>query len=156
MPLNKPIWGISVIITSNPHPSIDWKQIRQSINGQKTWVKVWISILILVNVSSLLFLDTPVGQWTTIAWIFVAVFNTPMIFYFSGLTRALAFPHFVWLILVPLIIYRLYFDQTSPAPGASEHVFGLIIVVTNGISLLFDMLDSMQWINGKREVLGLE
>jgi hypothetical protein len=55
-----------------------------------------------------------------------------------------------------LIIYRLYFDQTSPAPGALEHVFGLIIVVTNGISLLFDMLDSMQWINGKREVLGLE
>jgi hypothetical protein len=119
-------------------------------------VKVWISILILVNVSSLLFLNTPVGKWTTIAWIFVAVFNTPMIFYFSGLTRALALPHLIWLILIPLIAYRLYFDQTTEAVGVLEHIFGLIVVVTNGISLLFDILDSVMWFNGKREVLGLE
>ena len=153
---NQPISGISVIITSNPPPSIDWTQIHQSIKGQKTWVKVWISILILVNVSSLLFLNTPVGKWTTIAWIFVAMFNAPMIFYFSGLTRALAFPHLIWLILVPLIIYRLYFDQTSGAAGVSERIFGLVVLVTNGISLLFDILDSVKWFNGKREVLGLE
>ena len=74
----------------------------------------------------------------------------------AGITRALAFPHLIWLILVILIIYRLYFDQTSGAAGVSERIFGFIVVVTNGISLLFDILDSVKWFNGKREVLGLE
>lgn len=86
----------------------------------------------------------------------MVLLNIPMILYFGGLTRALALPHLIWLILVPMIIHRLFFDQSSIPATASEFVFGLGVVAANGFSLLFDVVDSAKWFGGEREVLGLK
>jgi len=56
-------------------------------------------------------------------------------------------------------------DPHPPAPGrdarqravsGAEWVFGIILFVINGISLVFDVVDSWRWLRGEREVPGLE
>jgi len=110
--------------------------------------------LVAVNVSSIFFSFTVVGRWTAYAMVFIAVSNTALVLRYNGLTRALAFPHFVWLPLVAAIIYRLFSHEQNPI-GTTEFLFGMLVVFTNSISLVFDIYDGRLWVLGKREVLGL-
>lgn len=129
-------------------------QLWRSISGLPTWVKIWLMILATTNMSSFAFLDTETGFWTAIAFVIVGMLNMPTMFLQGGLTRLLSIPHFVW---VPLLIY-LYPRLIGPhaiAQSSSEYLFALSVFVVNGISLMFDVLESYRWLIGRREVLGL-
>ena len=135
---------------------INWAQLLRSFNGLKTWIKVWIGVLIVVNTSAVLFADTPVGQWTLAGGLFVVVFNMPIAIFSGGLTRALAFPHLIWFVLLWLIAGRLFFGGDGAEISGGELIYGVIVMGINGISLCFDLLDIKKWLAGGREVLGLE
>ncbi len=134
----------------------NWAQIGQSFDGLKNWVKIWILVLVLVNGASLFFLSTPIGQWTAFAALFIAVSNSFLIIRYAGLTRILAFPHHIWMPLLVAIIARLIADGQHPQVSSLELGFGVLVVITNAVSLLFDVNDVVQWMAGKREVLGLD
>ena len=135
---------------------VNWTQIGNSLAGLKNWVKLWILVLMLVNGCSFFFLSSPIGKWTAIAVVIIAVSNSFLIVFYSGLTRALAFPHLVWIPLILAIFLRLSLDGQQNGPGSIEFGLGVIVGVINAVSLLFDLNDCVQWIKGKREVLGLE
>ena len=130
------------------------KQLLQSMAGLPRPVQLWLPILFGTNMASLAFLDTDVGRNTAIAFAVVCAFNMPMMFIQRGLTRLLAFPHFIW---IPLVIYL--FDRLWGAhpiePGAAR-TYALLVFTFNTISLAFDVVDAMKWVGGRREVLGLK
>ncbi len=37
-----------------------------------------------------------------------------------------------------------------------EFSFGLMVMVVNGISLMFDVVDASRWLGGDRKILGLD
>ncbi len=128
-------------------------QLWESISGLPTWVKIWLMILATTNMMSFAFLDTETGFWTAIAFTIIGLLNMPMMFAQAGLTRLLSFPHFVWL---PLLVY-LYPRLIGPhaiAHSNPECVLALSVFVVNGISLMFDILESYRWLRGRREILG--
>ena len=131
-------------------------RLWQSITGLPRWVQVWVMILATTNMASLLFLDTDIGFWSAVAFFgVVSGLNMPMMFIQGGLTRALSFPHLIW---VPLLVY-IYPSIIGPNaldPASPVFQFGVAIVVVNGISLLFDFMECVRWLKGGREVLGLE
>lgn len=110
----------------------------------------------LVNGSSLFLLSTPIGRWTAFAALFIALSNSFLIVWHTGLTRVLAFPHLIWIPLLIAITVRLSADGQHPQITPAELGFGIMVGITNAISLLFDVNDSFQWMAGKREVLGLD
>ena len=134
----------------------NWAQIGQSFDGLKNWVKIWILFLMLVNGASMFFLSTPIGQWTAFAAFFIVVSNSFLIIRYAGLTRVLAFPHLIWILLLVAITARLSTDGQHPQVSPVEFGFGIMVGITNAVSLLFDVNDSVQWMAGKREVLGLD
>lgn len=130
------------------------KQLLQSMAGLPRGVQLWLPILFGTNMASLAFLDTDVGRNTALAFAVVCAFNMPMMFIQRGLTRLLAFPHFAW---VPLVLYL--FDQlwgASPIGPGTIRTYALLVFSFNTISLLFDVVDAVKWLGGRREVLGLK
>ena len=130
------------------------RRLRASIAGLPRWVRAWLVVLAGTNMASLAFLDTQVGVWTAIAFAVVSAMNMPLMLIQGGMTRLLALPHFVWLALVAYLLPQLFGAQPLPA-GSSVRAFALTVVVVNGISLLFDVVDTLRWLRGEREVLGL-
>ncbi len=130
-------------------------RVLRSVAAMKTWVKVWLMILGPANMASFLFLDTDIGYWSAVAGVLVVVTNIPMLFIQGGVTRALSFPHLVW---VPLLVY-IYPRIIGPEaldPTSAEFQLGVVIFVFNSISLAFDFLECFRWLKGEREILGLE
>ncbi len=129
--------------------------IWRSFTGLPLWVRVWVTVLVATNLVSLGFLDTAIGFWTAAAFCVVAAFNGPMMVVQGGLTRLMSFPHFVWMPLL-VFLYPQLFGANALEPGSPVHVFGLAVFAVNGISLLFDVLESFVWLRGGREVLGIK
>ncbi len=129
-------------------------RLWRSILGLPAWVKIWVIILASTNMASFAFLHTQTGRWTAIAFVIVGCFNMPMMFIQGGLTRLLSMPHFVWAPLLVYIYPRVFgahaLDWSSP-----EHTFALAVFTANGISLMFDALETFRWLSGRREILGL-
>lgn len=129
-------------------------RLWRSISGLLTWVKVWLKILATTNMLSFAFLDTATGMWPAIAFAIIGMLNMPTMFLQGGLTRLPSIPHFVW---VPLLVY-LFSKLIGPhaiAHSSPEYQFALSVFVVNSISLMFDILESYRWLNGRREILGL-
>lgn len=129
--------------------------IWRSFTGLPLWVRVWVTLLAATNLASLGFLDSPVGFWTAIAFCFVAALNGPMMVVQGGLTRLMSFPHFVWVPLLIFLFPQLFGDNAVEA-GSPVHIFGLAVFAVNGVSLLFDVFESISWLRGGREVLGIK
>ncbi len=131
-----------------------WRTIRASLMGLPLWVRLWLVVLALTNMSSLALLDTDSGRWTAVAFAAVGVFNMPMVYVQGGLTRLLSVPHVLWVPLVIHLVRKLSVDDAI-APGSDEYILAVAVVVMNGTSLLFDALESWRWLSGRRELLGL-
>lgn len=131
------------------------KAVWRSFMGMPRWVRIWVTLLATTNLASLGFLDTAIGFWTAVAFGVVAAFNMPMMIIQSGLTRLMSFPHFVWVPLL-IFIYPKLFGADALEPGSAVYIFGLAVFTVNGISLLFDVYESVRWLRGDREVLGIE
>lgn len=130
------------------------KAVLKSVAGLPTWVQVWLTILVVTNMASLMYLDSPVGRYAAMAFAIVAAINVPIMVIQRGLTRFLSFPHFVW---IPLVLYLA--DQlwgASPLPPGSVRMYASTVFVVNAISLTFDFIEVVRWLKGGREVLGME
>jgi len=130
--------------------------IYQSYRSLPLWVQIWVGlILVPANAAAFVLLDTWLGVAAAIAAVFVVVTNAPIMWFTGGMSRLMSVPHlFAWFPLQVLIVMRLA-EMVGPSPVlAVEWVFGVILFVINGISLVFDTIDSWRWIKGEREVPG--
>ncbi len=110
-------------------------------------VVVWVMWLGVVNMASLAFLSWPEGRRTAIAMA-VAFGLMVTLYAVNGFNRLLGLPHIVaWGPLLVLMIPRL---GDLPA-GDAVTVWAWALVVTNGISVVIDVVDVGRYIAGDRE-----
>ena len=116
------------------------------------WVQIWVGgILVPVNAVAFLFLGTPGGFWTAVAAVLVMASNYPIMLACRGMSRLMSVPHLlIWGPLQVFLIYHVTVAETS----VPETMFVLLVLVVNGVSLVFDALDSWRWFCGEREVPG--
>jgi len=128
------------------------QQAWHSFRSLPLWVQVWVAgILVPVNAAAFFFLDTPTGQWTALAAVLVMATNWPIMVWEQGMSRLMSVPHLIiWLPLEVALLYRLQ----APELAQSELILAWVIVAINGISLVFDALDTWRWCRGEREVPG--
>ncbi|MGJ8668224.1 MAG: hypothetical protein ACSHXK_01940 [Oceanococcus sp.] len=129
--------------------------VFRSYTSMPAWVQVWVLILMAVNVACVAFLDTAVGGATAAAGIFVILTNMPIMLYYGGMNRAMAIPHlFAW---IPLSVFLLMQLCAEPAAAMAESVrnYAIAVLVINGISLAFDVVDTLRWLKGERETPGI-
>ncbi len=129
--------------------------VLRSYRSLPLWVQLWVGLLILVNVAAFGLLDTATGRATALAALFVGVTNGPLIIYYRGMNRALSIPHlFAWIPLQVFLLQHVWL-QGSGTLGALERGYGMTVLLVNGVSLVFDVLDSWRWLRGARDTPGV-
>ncbi len=120
------------------------------------WVQFWVGgVLVPVNALAFFLLDTWAGQLTAVAALFVVLTNVPIMLIERGMSKLMAVPHLIaWYPLVFALGNRLLSANASHATGELESAFIILVISVNGISLLFDTKDSIDWFRGHREVPG--
>lgn len=133
------------------------QDIWKSYRSLPLWVQIWVAlILVPVNAAAFVLLDTWLGVAAAIAAVFVALTNAPIMWVCRGMSRLMSVPHlFAWIPLQVLIPMRLAGMVGGGPVSDAEWVFGIVLFVTNGISLVFDAIDSWRWAKGEREVPGI-
>lgn len=128
--------------------------IYRSFRSMPLWVQVWVAgILMPVNALPFFMLDHPVGQAGAAAAVFVLATNLPLAWLYRGMNRVLAIPHLIaW---TPLQLFLLMWLFTGDDADGPAMVTALALVLVNGISLLFDAVDTVRWLRGERETPGL-
>ncbi|MEM1139083.1 MAG: hypothetical protein AAGH45_04300 [Pseudomonadota bacterium] len=131
-------------------------RIFKSYFSLPVWVQIWVAfILAPANFAGLWMMDLPIGYWTGLTALVVIGSNTVLMAMNGGLSKVLAIPHLIfWIPLHGYIVWRLFFQEGGPAIGSTEYVYGLIVLVVNTISLLFDVYDTAEWAKGKKGIAG--
>lgn len=139
---------------SSPGLAERGRLIWRSFTSLPLWVQVWVAlILVPSNALAFLMLDTLAGQWTALAALFVVITNLPIMFAYCGMNRAMSIPHLIaWVPLQIALALRL----AGGVPGTTETAFIVIILLINGLSLVFDTIDSVRWFAGERETPGID
>ena len=155
---NKPGLPASVVEISKPiGVSMDrLNDIWRSLRSLPLWVQIWVAgILVPVNVLPFFLLDTRVGVAGALAALVVVATNGPLMWIYRGMNKVLSIPHLIaW---GPLEIYLLMLLAGSgfrAEAGALELGLAVLLVVVNGISLAFDVMDSAKWVAGDRATPG--
>jgi len=131
------------------------ERLRQSWHSFRRlplWIQVWVGVILIpVNAVAFFLLDYGIGQIAAMAAAFVVATNIPIMLRERGMSKLMSLPHlFAWIPLLVVLVLRLG-DQSGTAPMALvEQVYAAVLVVVNGISLLFDALDSWRWLRGDR------
>ncbi|CAN5161813.1 hypothetical protein BH11PSE14_BH11PSE14_02260 [soil metagenome] len=130
-----------------------WRDCGRSFLALPGWVKLWVgAILIPANALPFFFLDTPTGRAAALASTFVVLTNVPIILRERGMSRLMSVPRLIaWVPLLPYLVARLLFTSTMVQ---SEALLAIALFVINGISLVFDTLDTWRWLCGKRNIPG--
>ena len=131
--------------------------IWRSWRSLPLWVQIWVAgILVPVNVLPFFLLESVVGQAGALAALLVLVTNGPLMWVYRGMNKVLSIPHLIaW---GPLEIYLLMLLANSDFRAeASSMELGLaaLLLVINGISLVFDVMDSAKWMAGDRTTPGV-
>ncbi|RUJ24904.1 hypothetical protein IPC369_08915 [Pseudomonas aeruginosa] len=115
------------------------------------WVQVWMAlVLVPVNLLSFLVLEYQAAQMVALAAVLALGSNMLLLYRYEGFSRAMALPHLVfWGPLQILLVMRVL---QTPAPDAGEVMFIGLVLLVNGISLIFDLLDTWRWWQGERQV----
>jgi len=131
--------------------------IWRSLRSLPAWVQIWVvGILVPVNVLPFFLLDTRVGMAAALAALFVAATNGPLMWIYRGMNKVLSIPHLIaW---APLEIYLLMLLADSgfrAEAGDVELGLAVLLLTINGISLVFDVIDSAKWMAGDRATPGI-
>lgn len=115
------------------------------------WVQVWMAlVLVPVNLLSFLVLEYQAAQMVALAAVLALGSNMLLLYRYEGFSRAMALPHLVfWGPLQILLVMRVL---QTPAPDTGEVMFIGLVLLVNGISLIFDLLDTWRWWQGERQV----
>ena len=130
-----------------------WRDSARSFLALPVWVRLWVAIVLIpVNVAPFFFLDTPVGRAAAMASVFVLLTNVPIMLHACGMSRLMSVPHLIaWGALVPYLVARLVYRM--PVVNA-ETLLAITLLGVNGVSLVFDMMDTVHWLCGKRDIPG--
>jgi len=86
----------------------------------------------------------------------VLVTNGPLLWMYRGMNKILSIPHLIaW---APLEIYLLMLLTDSgfrAEAGDVELGLAVLLLTINGISLVFDVIDSAKWMAGDRATPGI-
>lgn len=128
----------------------------RSFRALPMWVQIWVgAVLVPVNAAPFVMLDLWTGRVAAVAAVLVALTNLPIMVMDGGMSKRMSLSHLlIWGPLEYLLIARLIEVGGPPAPSALEWRLGLIIVLVNGISLAFDVLESWRWLRGDRSIPG--
>lgn len=130
--------------------------IWHSFRSIPLWVQIWVAgILVPANAAAFLMLNTWSGQMAAWAAAFVVLTNVPIMWFAGGMSRLMSLPHLIaWGPLQVALVMRLTGQAgITPLTGV-EQAFIIGLLTINGISLVFDTLDSWRWLKGEREVPG--
>lgn len=127
-------------------------QIWQSYRSLPGWVQIWVGIVLIpVNVLPFLWLDSWTGKAGAAAALFVVITNVPIMWIAGGMSRAMSIPHLLaWIPLEIALALRVSGTTLSPL----ELTLAILLLSVNGISLVFDALDSWRWWHGERGIPG--
>ncbi len=132
------------------------QQIWHSFRSLPLWVQIWVlAVLVPVNTTPFFLLDTWTGRAAAAAARFVLLTNAPIMYYYAGMSRLMSVPHLLaWMPLEIALALRILGDVgPEPISDAELHLAWALLLV-NGVSLVFDFIDSWRWIAGQREVPG--
>lgn len=130
--------------------------IWHSYRSLPLWVQLWVgAILVPANACAFLLTDTPTGFWAAWAATFVVLTNVPIMWLERGMSKLMSVPHLIaWLPLEVVLLARIS-GEFGPMPlSQAEQSLAINLLVVNGISLVFDALDSLRWWRGDRAVPG--
>lgn len=120
------------------------RQLWLSFRRLPLWVQVWMAlVLVPVNLLSFLVLEYQAAQMVALAAVLALGSNMLLLYRYAGFSRAMALPHLV--VWGPLQILLLMRVLQTPAPDAGEVMFIGLVLLVNGISLIFDLLDTWRW-----------
>lgn len=126
-------------------------QLWLSFRRLPLWVQVWMAlVLVPVNLLSFLVLEYQAAQMVALAAVLALGSNMLLLYRYEGFSRAMALPHLVF--WGPLQILLLMRVLQTPAPDSGEVLFICFVLLVNGISLIFDLLDTWRWWQGERQV----
>ena len=109
-----------------------------------------VLILIPINLTSLFFLDQPMGSWIAALAVFGMAFNAFPLLRDRGFSKMMALPHAVlWIPLVMLVAWMLLLGRFPL--GAEFLVFLVLLLVIDVISLAFDIPGAIAWLRGDRD-----
>lgn len=133
------------------------RTIWGSLRSLPRWVQVWVvGILIPVNVLPFFMLDTRVGLAAAVAAVVVVVTNVPIMWAYKGMNKAMSIPHLVaWGPLQVYLMMLLADAGFRAETGGAELGLAVLLVMINGISLIFDLIDSAKWLAGDRATPGV-
>lgn len=134
-------------------------RIVRSWASLETWVKMWLFWLNAVFLGALLFVDTPIGRWTVLAYLGAAPFLASMMIAQRGLTRLLGLAHLLpWAPLLAYLLLRVATGRLGPQLTSTSDpaLFGYVclLLLTLTVCLGFDFYDVVRWLRGERYVLG--
>lgn len=127
------------------------RQLWLSFRRLPLWVQVWMAlVLVPVNLLSFFVLEYQSAQMVALAAVLALGSNMLLLYRYEGFSRAMALPHLVF--WGPLQILLLMRVLQTPAPDSGEVLFICLVLLVNGISLIFDLLDTWRWWQGERQV----
>lgn len=126
------------------------RSLWQSFRRLLLWVQLWMAAILLpANLLSLFLLQYPGARMVAIAAVLALGSNMLLMYGYAGFTRLMALPHL--LVWGPLQVMLLMYLMAN-TPTADEVMYICLVLAVNGISLLFDALDSWRWLQGERQL----
>lgn len=128
--------------------------VAEMLYQQPDILRYWIRWLGVMNMVCILFVwKHTQARWAAVAMLFVVAANVPIAMAL-GLVKALAIPHlFAW---VPLVAYLAM--QVREGKLQTKSIFGvwvLTLMVTNTVSIIFDIRDTVEYIAGDRGIVSV-
>ncbi len=132
-----------------------FKRMLVSWTRLPPWVLIWVFVFLgPVNIAALFFLDTNTGKYAAIAMIIAFSANGFLMIANGGVSKVMAVPHLIaWIPLEIYLIWQLFFTDNL-VPGSGEHWLAGLLLIINGISLVFDVYDTKEWRAGNRAITG--
>lgn len=109
-------------------------------------VRVWVAVLMLVNMGAFFFLPRP-EAWVVLGALVLGGVLQALIFSRKGFVRLLGLGHVHWLLMFVWIYSRIETIRLDPV------LFGWILLLTmvNGVSLIIDIADIVRYLRGEKE-----
>ena len=109
--------------------------------------RVWGAWLVAVNAACLLFIQHTEAQ-VTLGAVAVAVLAQALIYQRKRFIRLLGVTHVIWIPMMVWIAFRL---DAIPREDSAFHVWLVVLIATNTISLVIDAWDATRFALGERQ-----
>jgi hypothetical protein len=125
--------------------------IWRSFRRLPRWVQIWVGLwLVPVNIAPILFFGGPYALWVCCLSIGGMLPNLGIMIAERGLSKRMSLPHLIiWSPLVILVVWVL----ATQAPQGGYRMILWAVLITDIVSLGFDIPDWMKWRRGDRDIV---